>query len=83
MTTTADGSGSEDAPVHVFVNPDVTRGLKGAGAQVVMSHEITHVATDAATSPVDPWLLEGFADYVALRDVPLPPRPPRVGPSTW
>ncbi|KRF36293.1 hypothetical protein ASG94_02145 [Nocardioides sp. Soil805] len=72
VTTTVDGSGSPDAPVHVFVNPDVTRGLRGAGAQVVMSHEITHVATDAATSAVDLWLLEGFADYVALRDVPLP-----------
>lgn len=72
VTTTVDGSGSPDAPVHVFVNPDVTRGLRGAGAQVVMSHELVHVATDAATSAVDLWLLEGFADYVALRDVPLP-----------
>ena len=72
VTTTADGSGSPDAPVHVFVNPDVTRGLRGAGAQVVMSHELVHVATDAATSAMDLWLLEGFADYVALRDVPLP-----------
>ena len=72
VTTTVDGSGSRDAPVHVFVNPDVTRRLRGAGAQVVMSHELVHVATDAATSAVDLWLLEGFADYVALRDVPLP-----------
>ena len=72
VTTTVDGSGSPDAPVHVFVNPDVTRRLRGAGAQVVMSHELVHVATDAATSAVDLWLLEGFADYVALRDVPLP-----------
>lgn len=72
VTTTADGTGSPDAPVHVFVNPDVTRGLRGAGAQVVMSHELVHVATDAATSVVDLWLLEGFADYVALRDVRLP-----------
>lgn len=72
VTTTADGTGSPDAPVHVFVNPDVTRALRGAGAQVVMNHELVHVATDAATSTVDLWLLEGFADYVALRDVRLP-----------
>ncbi len=72
VTTTADGTESPDAPVHVFVNPDVTRGLRGAGAQVVMSHELVHVATDAATGVVDLWLLEGFADYVALRDVRLP-----------
>jgi hypothetical protein len=31
-----------------------------------------HVATDAAGSPAEPWLLEGFADYVALRDLDLP-----------
>ena len=35
-----------------------------------MSHEAAHVATDAATSALPLWLLEGFADYVALRDVP-------------
>ena len=39
-----------------------------------MSHEATHVATDASTSAVPLWLLEGFADYVALRDVDLPRR---------
>jgi hypothetical protein len=63
-----------DAPVHVFVNPEVTDGLRRAGAQVVMSHELVHVATDAVRKPIDPWLLEGFADYVALRDTRLPDR---------
>lgn len=62
----------EDGPVHVFVNPEVTSGLRRAGAQVVMSHELVHVATDAVRRPVEPWLLEGFADYVALRDTRLP-----------
>ena len=61
-------------PVHVFVNPDVTAGLRGAGAQVVMSHELVHLATGAARSAMEPWLLEGFADYVALRDTGLPDR---------
>lgn len=63
-----------DTPVHVFVNPEVTDGLRRAGAQVVMSHELVHVATDAVRRPVEPWLLEGFADYVALRDTRLPDR---------
>ena len=58
--------------MHVFVNPDVFGRLRTAGAQVVMSHEAVHVATDAARSTVPLWLLEGFADYVALRDVDLP-----------
>nr|WP_300045506.1 hypothetical protein [uncultured Nocardioides sp.] len=63
-----------DGPVHVFVNPDVTDGLRRVGAQVVMSHELVHVATDAVREPVEPWLLEGFADYVALRGTRLPDR---------
>ena len=63
-----------DGPVHVFVNPEVTDGLRRVGAQVVMSHELVHVATDAVRRPVEPWLLEGFADYVALRDTRLPDR---------
>lgn len=72
VTAAADGSGRAGAPVRVFVNPEVTGRLRGAGAQVVISHELVHVATDATTSVLDPWLLEGFADYVALRDVDLP-----------
>ncbi len=71
VTTTAGSATGPDAPVHVFVNPDVTSGLRRAGAQVVMSHELVHVATDAARTPMEPWLLEGFADYVALRDTAL------------
>ena len=72
VTTTVDGSIAPTVPVHVFVNPDVFGSLKARGAQVVMSHEATHVATDAVRSRTPLWLLEGFADYVALRDVDLP-----------
>ncbi|KRF17954.1 hypothetical protein ASG90_06425 [Nocardioides sp. Soil797] len=73
VTTTVDGSLSPSAPVHVFVNPQVFSGLKHDGAQVVTTHELVHVATDAATGSNTPlWLLEGFADYVALRDTRLP-----------
>lgn len=72
VTAAADGARRPDAPVRVFVNPEVTGKLRGAGAQVVISHELVHVATDATSAVLDPWLLEGFADYVALRDVDLP-----------
>jgi hypothetical protein len=37
-----------------------------------MSHEATHVATGAAVSSMPTWLLEGFADFVALDHVDLP-----------
>ena len=74
VTTFAGSSTEGDAPVHIFVNPDVTAGLRRAGAQVVMSHELVHLATDAVRTTMEPWLLEGFADYVALRDTNLPDR---------
>ncbi len=69
---TAPAGSASNGPVHVFLNPEVTAGLRRAGAQVVMSHELVHVATDAARSPMETWLLEGFADYVALRATRLP-----------
>lgn len=74
VTTTTDGALTPGAPVHVYVNPDVTDRLGPEGVQVVTTHELVHVATDAATSSTPLWLLEGFADYVALRDVDLPLR---------
>jgi hypothetical protein len=74
VTAAAGSSSAQDAPVHVFVNSEVTAGLRRAGVQVVMSHELVHVATDAARGGGEPWLVEGFADYVALRDTRLPDR---------
>ncbi|GAA5151430.1 hypothetical protein GCM10023340_30250 [Nocardioides marinquilinus] len=68
---TADGSVAAGSPVHVFVNPDVFDTLGPVGRQVVLTHEATHVATDAPLSQAPTWLVEGFADYVALRDVDL------------
>jgi hypothetical protein len=72
VTVPVDGSTDTDSPVHVLVNPEVYDRLPPTGAQVVLSHEAAHVATEAARSDVAPWLVEGFADYVALRDVGLP-----------
>ena len=81
VTATAGSATDDTAPVHVFVNPEVTAGLRRAGAQVVMSHELVHVATDAARGGTEPWLVEGFADYVALRDTGLPDRATSAGRS--
>jgi hypothetical protein len=72
VTTTEDGSLASGAPVRVFVNPDVYDKLADRGAQVVMSHEATHVATGATFVNMPTWLLEGFADYVALNHVGVP-----------
>ena len=72
VTTAVDGSRVRGAPVHVFVNPPVFDPLGSRGSQVVLTHEATHVATRAATSPAPIWLVEGFADYVALSAQRIP-----------
>lgn len=72
VTATVDGSLSPSSPVHILVNPAVFTNLGEDGSQIVMSHEATHVAVDAATSTMPLWLLEGFADYVALARTELP-----------
>jgi hypothetical protein len=72
VTTSVDGSLVPGSPVHVFLNPKVFDGLGPRGAQVVVSHETTHVATDATFAELPTWLLEGFADYVALAHAGIP-----------
>ena len=72
VAAAADGSAARGAPVHVFLNPQQMRSLRPQGQQVVVSHEATHVAVAAPGAEMPVWLLEGFADYVALRDVDLP-----------
>ena len=66
VTTTVDGTKQAGTPVHVYLNPAVFGTLGPRGAQVVLSHEATHVATRASFATLPTWLLEGFADYVAL-----------------
>lgn len=72
VTTTVTGTVVPGTPVHVFVNPRIFATLKPKGAQVVLSHEATHVATQAAFADMPTWLLEGFADYVALDHAGVP-----------
>lgn len=73
VTAGADGSLAPGTPVHVFLNPAVFTGLGEVAAQIVMTHEAVHVVTAAPLAQsTELWLLEGFADYVALRDTALP-----------
>lgn len=73
VTASVDGVLTPGAQLHVFVNPETYLGLDPVGGQVVLGHEITHLATRAPLSAAVPlWLREGFADYVALRSVELP-----------
>ncbi len=75
VTTTTDSSDAPGSPVHVFVNDPVFAKLTAHGAQVVATHEIAHLVTGAATELGVPlWLVEGFADWVALRRSTVPDR---------
>ncbi|WP_433497116.1 peptidase MA family metallohydrolase [Sphaerimonospora sp. CA-214678] len=54
---------------RVIVEPSGFARLSAAGRRVVITHELTHVATEAATAGHLPvWLVEGFADYVGYLD---------------
>ena len=50
---------------RIILNPPNFEGLGPVGRQVVLTHEVTHVATRQASGGAMPaWLVEGFADYV-------------------
>jgi hypothetical protein len=50
---------------RVAINPHNWGKLSSLGRRVVLTHELTHVATRADTGSCTPtWLVEGFADYV-------------------
>ncbi|MCW2753291.1 MAG: hypothetical protein JWQ32_702 [Marmoricola sp.] len=72
VTGSVDGSLDRTSPVHVFLNPRVFDALGPRGAQVVISHESTHVATHATFATMPTWMIEGFADYVALAHAGIP-----------
>lgn len=67
------GSGPTSAVGNrILVNPATISRLGTLGWHVVLTHEITHVATRAVTASAAPtWLVEGFADYVAYRSTPV------------
>ncbi|MGI8880326.1 MAG: hypothetical protein ACR2KJ_07450 [Jatrophihabitans sp.] len=51
---------------RVVLNPANLDRLTTAGRQLVVQHEVTHIATRVITQTQTPtWLVEGFADYVA------------------
>ncbi|MEU3726878.1 hypothetical protein [Streptomyces sp. NPDC031705] len=73
VTTGSTGGGPAPAD-RVVVNPEGYPGLSEAGRRIVLTHEVTHVATRAATSASTPlWLSEGFADWAAYRQTPTAP----------
>lgn len=70
VTTTVDG-GTRTARV-IVLNPDQFRTMDARAAQVVVTHEATHQLTEAVGTSPEPWVAEGFADFVALHDDDAP-----------
>src|SRR6059058_3368524 len=58
---------------RVAINPRNWPKLSALGRRVVLTHEITHVATRSVTGSCTPtWLVEGFADYVGYLGTGVP-----------
>jgi hypothetical protein len=69
-------SAGHPAPVgaRISVNPSTWPTLQPLGRLVVLTHELTHVASRADTGSQTPrWLQEGFADYVGFLGTGVPP----------
>lgn len=74
---TADLAGTKGKPSgeRVIVNPPNYRTLGAVGRRIVLTHEMTHVASRAVTGSATPtWLAEGFADYVGYLGTGVPVR---------
>jgi hypothetical protein len=73
-------SAVEAGPLHrvlgnrIIVNTSLIRDYRILDLQVVLTHEMTHVATRGVGVGVPLYLVEGFADYTALRPLDAPVR---------
>lgn len=56
--------------VHLVVNPEAGGATRGEARQVLLVHEVVHVATGSVHGQGPLWLSEGYADLVALADHP-------------
>ena len=67
-------SGREGTVNRITVNPTVFDGLPYIGQQIILRHEITHVAQNAlpGQQSVPLWLAEGLATYVGYQGSGVP-----------
>ncbi len=66
-------TGSEGPVIRVMMNPSVYDQMAPLAREIVLRHEITHVAQDALPREnVPTWLTEGMADYSGYRGSGIP-----------
>lgn len=64
---------ADPAGDRIAINPQAWAQLSPVGRQIVVTHELTHVATRAATGARTPkWLSEGFAEWVSFKGSGVP-----------
>ncbi|MDX6278189.1 MAG: hypothetical protein QOJ72_2317 [Nocardioidaceae bacterium] len=68
VSTQLDARGEPSAGSVIVLNPAVFATMDRRAAQVVLTHEATHVLTKAVGTRAETWVVEGFADFVALHD---------------
>ncbi|RLV55936.1 hypothetical protein D9V41_08530 [Aeromicrobium phragmitis] len=68
VTTRLDAG--SDAAAVIALNPTVFAPMDSRARQIVMTHEAVHQLTSVVGSPTEDtmWVVEGFADWVALRE---------------
>jgi hypothetical protein len=72
LATVTPGPGGTPGNDRIVVSPAAYPKLNEIGRHVVLTHELTHVATHGAGDGRTPlWLIEGFADYVGYQGVPV------------
>lgn len=73
LAAVATGGSGVDAAGHlhrwdrVVINPSAWKRMSAIGRLVVLTHELTHVAT-GSLGAVPMWVSEGFADYIGWKD---------------
>ncbi|KRC63419.1 hypothetical protein ASE12_00785 [Aeromicrobium sp. Root236] len=72
VTTRLDGRGGSSDDTVIVLNPAVFSTMDRRAAQVVLTHEATHLLTHAVGTRAESWVVEGFADFVALHDDTAP-----------
>ena len=72
VTTNLDGSNGTAGGTVILLNPTIFATMDQRAAQVVLSHEATHLLTSAVGTTAETWVVEGFADFVALHDDKAP-----------
>jgi hypothetical protein len=73
LATVTPGAGGAPGADRILVSPDSYPKLNEIGRHVVLTHELTHVATHGAADARTPvWLIEGLADYVGYKGLDVP-----------